>query len=327
MRFRLMRKAFSWLGAPTSVDDVTDLLNNSLLVSALMLAFTVTLATGTFSHEDLVAADTRYAQLIAGKRGLPRFLNTTSVGEDGADLYPDNIISVRFIWEAVEVATELTIALAISMLTYVSLAFSDAREDSEFFTRWFKLWRFPIAGAYLLVLHAIVRFANLNHTAIDIAYPYYNVDQALEDGTFVSDPWLSGKAVHEKSAEHFRTHPHQAVTYAVKRFQIDMIITLATAAVVVHMITYFWHYCVTGTSETMNLAMDKLKLSAHKDDPGVIKDLNANKLKAAGIDAELMKDTHDLLLDAALKDAGIDKPGDRLRLIRDAREGRLSADM
>ncbi len=101
---------------------------------------------------------------------------------------------------------------------------------------------------------------------------------------------------------------------------------LGVGAVVVHLMTYLWHYCMTGTSGAVNEAMRKLKDSAHKNDPDVIKAANADKLKAAGIDAELMKDTHDLLLYAALKEAGIDKPGDRLRLIRDAREGRLSAD-
>ena len=89
--------------------------------------------------------------------------------------------------------------MAISMLTYVSLAFSDSRESDEFFKRWFKLWRFPIAGSYVLVFYGMVQFANLNHTAIDIAYPFYNVYQAYDNGTgtFVSDAWLSGKALYE----------------------------------------------------------------------------------------------------------------------------------
>ena len=95
MPIRQIRKAFGFLGAPTCIDDVTDLLNNSLLVSALMLAFTVTLATGTFEHDDLVAADTRYAQLIAGKKGQPRIFSTTSVGED-VSILPTSSLSGSF---------------------------------------------------------------------------------------------------------------------------------------------------------------------------------------------------------------------------------------
>ena len=127
----------------------------------------------------------------------------------------------------------------------------------------------------------------------------------------LAKPFTKCRGDHDFEPRSDSDSPHQIWPFHLKSFQRVCIIASVCIAIIVHLIIYLWHYRATGTF----------------DDSGVIKAASVKKLKAAGIDKELMKDTHDLLLDAALKDAGINKPGERLRLIRDARKGGLSADM
>ena len=102
-----------------SVDDAEGLLSNLMLSSALMLAFSVTLTTGTFSHDDLLEMDTRNA----------------IIRDSGNNHESAAVLSGIFLeWGMIAVLC-FTIGLFVGMLEYTSLCYSNCREDEEFFKK------------------------------------------------------------------------------------------------------------------------------------------------------------------------------------------------
>jgi hypothetical protein len=142
-----------------------------MLVAALALSFASALYTGTFSHEDFLAADARHAKWSQAWNNIP---------ETSAEYPSFDILSLRFVSQGMWCMALLVCSLCVGLLAYVSLSYSDAREDEAEFAAWFKYFKYFIFCGYLLVFAGLYVFFNLNHTAIDIAYPRYPSDDSKD---------------------------------------------------------------------------------------------------------------------------------------------------
>ena len=158
-----------------SVADAEGLINSLMLVAALALSFASAMYTGTFNHEDFLAADARHAKWSQASSNIP---------ETSAEYNPYDILSLRFVRQGMWCMALLICALCVGLFAFVSLSYSNAREDEAEFTTWFKYFKYFIFFGYLLVIAGLYMFFSLNHTAIDIAYPRYS----SEDTKDIYDP-------------------------------------------------------------------------------------------------------------------------------------------
>jgi len=142
--------------------------------------------TQTFEHDDLLAADQRR---IAWKQGGRR-----ETLEERTFDYPGDLISFDFISRGARVVMLLTICIIMGTTSYICLAFSDARESKTFFAEWFATFKWIIAVAYVIFLWAMIEFYRFNHTAVDIAYPWYHGEDCynVTTGVLTADPYISG---------------------------------------------------------------------------------------------------------------------------------------
>jgi hypothetical protein len=211
-----------------SMADAEGLLNTLMLLAALLLAFAITLLTGTFSHEDLLEADERYLAYQFGKEGLPR--------DHGEIPSAYMIVSYRFlIWGQITVAL-LTMALLVGALSYVSLMYSNAREDAGEFEMWFTYFRWVIAIAYLFFIVAVISFFWFNHTAIDMSYPWYTgLARNATTGKFTEDPYRCGQL--EAAGEGPNAKLHQ-------NFSIGVFLTVLSLTGTLLLFTLTTHFTV-----------------------------------------------------------------------------------
>jgi len=66
----MMKQDVFELNALLQIDDIHVLLNNGMLISSLMLAFTITLFTGKVSYEEMLVADNRHARWMTQRSAL-----------------------------------------------------------------------------------------------------------------------------------------------------------------------------------------------------------------------------------------------------------------
>jgi hypothetical protein len=147
--------------------DAEGILTTQMLVAAIILSIVVTLHTGSFSHDALVAGDIRHAAFdeARGKEleedSYERFIS--------GRLFVDGYISVS------SSAYSLLSAAAI----YISLIFSGSRSDSALFQRWWRFGRVCILLSYVTLLVSIFYFLRLEHDSVYMVYPKYNWNAVL----------------------------------------------------------------------------------------------------------------------------------------------------
>merc|ERR1719413_226232 len=107
--------------------DAESLLSTQMLVAAIILSIVVTIHTGTFSHDALVAGDVRHATFdhVRGKA-------------IAGDTYA-RFISGRLLVHGYVAVSSSTLSLILAAMIYVSLILSGSRGDAALFKRW---WRF-----------------------------------------------------------------------------------------------------------------------------------------------------------------------------------------
>ena len=65
------------------------------------------------------------------------------------------------------------VALSIGISAYISLSYSDCREDPTFFAFWWRVWRFVIFAGYVVFAAGLHAFFSQNHSFVDAVYPHY----------------------------------------------------------------------------------------------------------------------------------------------------------
>eukprot|EP00808_Paulinella_micropora_P028157 g48715.t1 len=154
-----------------SIEDVQLLLETLLIVSTLMLAFSLQLATSTFSHSDLLEADARHVATTP--------LENISTWYDQPFL-----MSLEFLAKATWTYRFLMLSVFISSLSVVSLAFSGARQDPAYFRLWFFFFRWIILSAFVCFFIGLANFVKTTNYAICLAFPRYKVKPSLGKGFY-----------------------------------------------------------------------------------------------------------------------------------------------
>lgn len=295
-----------------SVEDAEGLLNTLLLLSALMFAFAVTLETGTFTVEDFETADGRYLQFENGKSGRERFSPDIGFPTD-LTLGGYNLISYRFIKLGSLCLFFLMMSLIIATGCYISLLYSNAREDKNYFQMWFKWFSFPILLGYLFFIVGMFLFFHLNHTAIDIAYPMYpnmNISFDQETGLFASDPYLAGR---QRFEGHAFYAPHQQFAFRVIQAMYPVISLMAVLVLGIHVVVSSKPRVAEPVAAT---EVPAAKYPCFQDTE---LESYIPALVAANIDfrdlAKAVRKEQLGLVDTVLKDGGVEKAGDRLKMI------------
>jgi hypothetical protein len=165
--------------------DVEALINNLIIVSALLLGFTITLS-ASFKHEDFVAADSRLVAFV--------FSNLDHCHSDtqACDLLsraagyrldcknqicpfkPKEVLfSYGFANNSMWSTLLFTAVLLLGLCTSISRAFlgSCSQKEKKIWTRCFAPVLFC---SYLLLIAGVCVFFGLNHAAMEIIYPRYD---------------------------------------------------------------------------------------------------------------------------------------------------------
>lgn len=142
--------------------DAEGILSTQMLVAAIILSIVVTLHTGTFGHNDLIAGDVRHAMYDEAR------------GKDLSDDTYMRLLSGRLLVDGYVAVSCSTLSLLFAAQIYVSLIFSGARGDPELFRRWWRLGRIWILLSYVPLLVSIFYFLRLNHDSVYMVYPKYN---------------------------------------------------------------------------------------------------------------------------------------------------------
>ena len=179
----------------TSYEDVEGLLNTLMMVSTLNLAFAVTLHSGTLSHDDFMAADYRYA----------KYQFYSKAKNKGIELSEDGLIPVLF-GEGGQLSAQIrnrgnvavfssVVALLVATFTYLSLSYSNAREETQYFSLWFKRFKWIILLGYVSFFVSIVFFFGVSHLVAKATFPMYNDKaQFYINGSVYENPELYAKS-------------------------------------------------------------------------------------------------------------------------------------
>jgi hypothetical protein len=233
--------------------DAEGILTTQMLVAAIILSIVVTIHTGTFSHDVLVAGDIRHAAFDAA-RGKELEEDSHERFVSGR-LFVDGYISVSCS------AYSLLSAAAI----YVSLIFSGARGDPVLFQRWWRFGRVCILISYVTLLVSIIYFLRLNHDSVYLVYPKYNWNTVLNVSNATdsvrrlaaargsSGAGPGDQAVGENSLENGVAGESRHYGYDVaemsKNFKLGMNIALGLTSVMLA-VGHAWINCCRGGANT-----------------------------------------------------------------------------
>jgi hypothetical protein len=153
--FRSLRNVFG-TKCKCSFEDVESLVSNLILFDTFLFAFSATLMTGTFSHDDLLEQDTRDWMLRPG-------------------CYQSH----DFLWFATTTELILVCSLLLGLTLGLSLGFSNCRENERSFERWLVFGRPLTCFAYLLFVLGFGYFFMTSALAADLIYPRYPISPAV----------------------------------------------------------------------------------------------------------------------------------------------------
>ena len=173
-RTSVLRSLRNALGANCSFEDVESLVGNLILFDTFLFGFAVTLMTSTFSHDDLLAADTRFWILEPG-------------------CYASHI----FMWCAMASGQILVGSLLIGLFLAISLGFSDCREHKSSFRRWLVLGRPLTCVASLMFIVGFGFLFIASSLAVDLIFPRYPISPTV--GVQFCFPEVEGTSRFNKS--------------------------------------------------------------------------------------------------------------------------------
>ncbi len=278
-----------------SYEDAQNLLESLMLVSALLLAFSVG-GLQNLNHDDVVEADARY--LVASNCGV-------GCNPNAAELLSVRVLNAFLSSVVIQVAT-----LAVAVALYVSLCFSSAREDEGHFALWMSYGKWVIAGDYGLLMAGIFRLFDTNMILVDMKLPMYKNNNP-------SAPWRS-----RPLAGFFNTTTNTMVQGGDLWLQMEGLAykVLTETAVCSALGVIFLLHLVF-------LFKTKFACSRPNEDPSSLPEGSTafkkweSVLDTAGMDFETCASIHDdFLLRKELEKAGVCIPGDRLKIILEFRK-------
>jgi len=157
-----------------SLADVEMLLNNGMLLTGLMIAFSQTLVCGTFMHEDFVESDARNLERFRYDQGIAD--ESEEVPSGSTWLGDEVIISRRFLELGNTCTLLFLISLSLCTSLSISLAISGCREDSKVFKVWSKYLTWLVVASYVILLSGVTMFFRLSEIVVDMIYPRYPKD-------------------------------------------------------------------------------------------------------------------------------------------------------
>lgn len=157
-----------------SFEDVEGLVNNLILFATFSFAFSSTLVSGTWSHDDLVEADTRAAELFWSEEWLDK---------KDAEEKP---FSVGFLQCGYVSMMLLLISVLIGLFMSISLGMSNARESEESLKRWLRFGQPLTLVGYILFFIGMQQFFFAAHLSCEMMYPRYSIPKG---GISDTQPW------------------------------------------------------------------------------------------------------------------------------------------
>ena len=157
-----------------SLADVEMLLNNGMLLTGLMIAFSQTLVCGTFMHEDFVESDARNLERFRYDQGIAD--ESEEVPSGSTWLGDEVIISRRFLELGNTCTLLFLISLSLCTSLSISLSISGCREDSNAFKVWSKYLTWLVVASYGILLSGVTLFFRLSEIVVDMIYPRYPKD-------------------------------------------------------------------------------------------------------------------------------------------------------
>jgi hypothetical protein len=167
----------------SSFDDLDGSVNLILLLTALFLSFSIPIMLGTFSRDDLIAADAAWFACLGDER--PETLDQVdySLGDATLRKHPDFVPSWRLLGASYTTITFYILPGAVAIGTYLALVFTDARESAEFLNMIFLPLQCLILVAYLLFLVGLIFMLFTLRAALILVYPEYSMTGAYFDSS------------------------------------------------------------------------------------------------------------------------------------------------
>jgi hypothetical protein len=145
-----------------SFEDTTKLLETVLIISALLLSFSIS-GLQSVDHEDLLQADKRWLRAFHG----PAILKDTNLF----------VPSLWFLYRVYQCLGIFTTVLITSTSIYASLMYSESRGNSEAFQRWSRVFQNLIICEYIALLAGVIILLQVNLSLVDINFPLFYIDE------------------------------------------------------------------------------------------------------------------------------------------------------
>ena len=163
-----------------SFEDISKLLETLMIVSALLLSFTIA-GLQSLDHDMLLDADQRW--LKAYPAGWD--------SKDRSDTVRWIIPSIRSMITLYYSIGIFVVILASSTAMYTCLIYSRARGDANYLSKWFAVMRIVVFGNYIAAIVGLNYLMISTHKYVDINFPLYHINDlcvgANENSTCVYD--------------------------------------------------------------------------------------------------------------------------------------------
>lgn len=168
---RLVSFADRIASTENSFEDYDTLLQTILTINTFTGGFAFTLVATAFSEEDFVNMDTHFVQGYGPDKWANEGLLTWwGVPEDPSVVW---LPSYTFIDRGLKSVTALVISLLLSVGAYLSLMYSDCRENEEMLMYWGKNFKFVIVASFALYLYGFALFLGAMTICAYVRVPKY----------------------------------------------------------------------------------------------------------------------------------------------------------
>lgn len=207
-----------------NIDLVQSVIENLLVISALLLGFVISMCLQCVNTKDLIRADEEY---MRGERlaGDPNFFG---------------FVTVDYFMHGNTTMLIFFIILWSGILLDVSFRFSYPRGDPEVFARWWNIGKYGIGLCYCLIVIGIYFFCQTVHDWQMITFPRYP-DLAVENESLYIPDQVS-RITEKKGALHWDSdRAENLLFYSMSRvFELGIYTFFAVCGTGVFFIHYLW---------------------------------------------------------------------------------------
>ena len=307
------RRLFAQGNYSHGYEDAQNLLETLLLISALLLAFSVG-GLQSLDHDDMLAADARYLAVMQQAAYTLKGFNVHIEDPErilAGRWVPMDLLSYRCLTYVLSSVVVQISTLSIAVALYVSLSFSNAREDKGHFELWISYCKWIIAGDYVLQVIGIFLLLECNMNMVDLKIPMYNRNLSLAWDNNTKQMVEGGNWI------------LQTAGYSFKFWTIIVVGSVLG-------VMFLMHFVLLMKSRRIN----DVDSEDDEDDEMRVNDVYCQQLPEgvttftkwksvldkAGMDFKTCASIHDdFLLRKELEEAGVSIPGDRLKIILELR--------